>query len=59
MPPRRKLAISPAVVTSAALYVRVSTDEQATSGLGLAAQLDRCSAHTIIKGWTWPLTTSQ
>jgi len=51
MPPRRKSIPSPAAVTSAALYVRVSTDEQATSGLGLAAQLDRCSAQAIVKGW--------
>ncbi len=51
MPPRRKLATAPAAITSAALYVRVSTDEQATSGLGLAAQLDRCTAQAIVKGW--------
>jgi hypothetical protein len=31
--------------------VRVSTDEQATSGLGLAAQLDPCTPQAIVKGW--------
>ena len=51
MAPRRKPPPAPAAVTSAALYLRVSTDEQSTSGLGLASQLDRCHAQAIVKGW--------
>ena len=33
-----------------AVYVRVSTEEQALSGLGLAAQLDRCTAYARAVG---------
>src|SRR5450759_3377250 len=35
-----------------AIYVRVSTDEQTESGLGLASQEDRCRALALAKGWT-------
>jgi len=37
-----------------ALYLRVSTDEQADSGLGLAAQRARCAAQALAKGWPAP-----
>ncbi len=32
-------------------YVRVSTEEQANEGFGLAAQLTRTQAQAIVKGW--------
>jgi site-specific DNA recombinase len=34
-----------------AIYLRVSTDEQADSGLGIAAQRARCEAQALAKGW--------
>jgi site-specific DNA recombinase len=37
--------------TRAAIYVRVSTDEQATDGYGLAVQRERCAAMALVKGW--------
>lgn len=37
-----------------AAYVRVSTEEQAESGLGLDAQRSRCSAICQAKGWPEP-----
>lgn len=37
--------------TRAAIYVRVSTEDQAESGLGLASQEDRCRALILAKGW--------
>jgi DNA invertase Pin-like site-specific DNA recombinase len=33
-------------------YVRVSTSEQASSGLGLAAQRTRLEQELSIRGWT-------
>lgn len=38
-----------------AVYLRVSTDEQADSGLGLAAQRARCEAQALAKGWPAPV----
>ena len=32
-------------------YLRVSTEEQATSGLGIEAQRERTTAYAISKGW--------
>ena len=39
------------VPTRAALYLRVSTSDQAISGLGIAAQRTRCRAMAEVKGW--------
>jgi site-specific DNA recombinase len=39
------LAIVPAI------YIRVSTEEQAKAGYGLDVQLKRCAAQAIAKGW--------
>lgn len=35
-------------------YLRVSSDEQAESGLGLEAQLMKCAAMALVKGWPDP-----
>lgn len=40
--------------TRIAAYIRVSTDEQAESGLGLASQRARCKAMAEAKGWNEP-----
>ena len=37
---------------SVVLFIRVSTDEQADSGLGLSAQLHACEALAKLNGWT-------
>lgn len=37
-----------------AAYLRVSTDEQADSGLGLDAQLRQVNAMAVVKGWQEP-----
>jgi len=37
--------------TPVVIYRRVSTDEQATSGLGLEAQYDTCEKHAAARGW--------
>jgi len=38
-------------VTPTVIYRRVSTDEQAASGLGLEAQYDACERHAASRGW--------
>lgn len=38
-------------MTSTAIYLRVSTEEQARDGFGLDAQLDQCEAMAKVKGW--------
>lgn len=38
--------------TPAAIYVRVSTDEQAREGTSLDVQRERCRAFIVSKGWT-------
>ena len=43
---------TPAVIRPAVIYRRVSTDEQATSGLGLEAQYDTCEKHAAARGWS-------
>jgi site-specific DNA recombinase len=37
-----------------AAYLRVSTEDQARSGLGLEAQQSRCAAMSTVKGWPAP-----
>jgi site-specific DNA recombinase len=37
-----------------AAYIRVSTEEQAESGLGIAAQIDKVRAMAVVKGWSAP-----
>lgn len=49
-PSKRKSELQPAPVLPA-IYLRVSTDEQADSGLGIAAQRARCEAQCMAKGW--------
>src|SRR5882757_7849673 len=41
-------------VTSVAAYIRVSTEDQAESGLGMDAQRTRCKAMAQVKGWPEP-----
>jgi site-specific DNA recombinase len=41
-------------VKKVAVYLRVSTDEQARSGLGLDDQMRRCQAMAAAKGWPTP-----
>jgi len=44
--------VTPTDTTPAVIYRRVSTDEQATSGLGLEAQYDTCEKHAAARGWS-------
>jgi site-specific DNA recombinase len=37
-----------------AAYIRVSTDDQARSGLGVEAQKSRCAAMAVVKNWPTP-----
>lgn len=41
----------PPSATRAAIYVRVSTEDQARDGYGLDVQRERCRAMAIVKGW--------
>ena len=43
--------MTPDTTTPAVIYRRVSTDEQAASGLGLEAQYDACENHAAARGW--------
>lgn len=43
--------MTPNDTTPAVIYRRVSTDEQAASGLGLEAQYDTCERHAEARGW--------
>jgi site-specific DNA recombinase len=52
-PKKRKTEIHPDVIRPA-IYLRVSTDEQADSGLGIHAQRTRCVAQCLAKGWPEP-----
>lgn len=53
MPRKKTTQEQPLVTTTrAALYVRVSTEEQATGGYGLAVQRERCLAMATVKGWS-------
>src|SRR5437588_6926692 len=42
-------------ITSVAAYIRVSTEDQSESGLGMDAQRTRCRAMTQVKGWPEPV----
>src|SRR5687767_10154749 len=48
---RKSKAPTAAPTVVAAIYLRVSTEEQAREGFGLAAQLTRTQAQAIVKGW--------
>lgn len=48
--PAKKPAI--ADTGRAAIYLRVSTEEQASEGYGLAVQRERCAAMATVKDWT-------
>jgi site-specific DNA recombinase len=50
----RQRASSPTRAYRTAAYLRVSTDEQADSGLGLEAQRARCLAMATVKNWNEP-----
>lgn len=45
-------ATTAAATTRAAIYLRVSTEEQATNGYGLDVQRERCTAMATVKGWS-------
>ena len=52
---RRYVVTTDHTVTHVAAYLRVSTDEQARSGLGLGAQAERVAAQAVVKGWPIPV----
>lgn len=54
MKSRTSQAAATVEITRVAAYLRVSTDEQARSGLGLGAQQARCIAMATVKGWPAP-----
>jgi site-specific DNA recombinase len=39
------------LLNRAAIYLRVSTDDQVTDGYGLDVQRERCTAQAVAKGW--------
>jgi len=43
--------VTPTDTTPAVIYRRVSTDDQAASGLGLEAQYHACDGHAAARGW--------
>jgi site-specific DNA recombinase len=51
----RTLVPLPETAFVVAAYIRVSTEDQAESGLGMDAQRTRCKAMCQVKGWTEPL----
>ena len=51
----QKKALQEHAVTRVAAYLRVSTDEQAESGLGLGDQRRPCEAMALVKGWPPPI----
>lgn len=52
MPPRPIAPAAPqAAITRVAIYLRVSTDEQALTGFGLTVQRERCRAMATVKDW--------
>lgn len=57
MPRRRKNSPLQQTVEAAAVaaYIRVSTEDQARSGLGLEAQRTRCAAMALVKDWPEPV----
>lgn len=50
----RTLAPIPQVALHVAAYIRVSTEDQAESGLGMDAQRTKCKAMCQVKGWPAP-----
>lgn len=51
---RKRASSAPLTTYRTAAYLRVSTDEQAESGLGIGAQAARCAAMATAKGWSEP-----
>jgi len=51
---RKQATSTPTKTYRTAAYLRVSTDEQAESGLGIDAQMTRCKAQATVKGWAEP-----
>jgi len=50
--PRPDALKTPPAPIRAAIYVRVSTDDQARDGYGLDVQRERCRAMAVVKGWS-------
>ena len=49
-PPTLHVKSHPMATLNAICYLRVSTDAQATSGLGIEAQRERTAAYAVSKG---------